>query len=469
MTDHAPDWLSLLTDPAWWPWLLPLPSLLTAALSMALSGWQGAAWAGLVSAFLTLGLAAGGMAAGGMAEASSTTMASDPAAGGALLTALISVMAATSWLGWCADEVAAMRISLARLKILAVGQQTALAGILLAFAPSPWAGWAGISIAIAVLTVLTALFGSAFPSSALSRRKETLTVGIMACLLSLFGLIILQASSAGLPFSGQGHGLVPTMPGLICLAAGLAVPAGLAPVHQWLRETVSALPPPGQALITGGLPAAALLFMLKQAGAGMPPFIYGTLGILSVLAGAVLAIRSSVTLSWRWSGPLSCLGGGCLAGGSHGLLYPALGLPALCACLLLDGRARQIGAVSDHTPSPPGHGGLDALRLAARFSLAGLPGGTLAGLVALLSGTALTHPLLALLLAAGLGSNGYALLRQAPMLRPARRPPTPSRACLPLDMTATLPAVILLLTGILLGLGNGPSRWFTSAIAAVTQ
>ncbi|APH55718.1 Formate hydrogenlyase subunit [Granulibacter bethesdensis] len=467
MTDHAPDWLSLLTDPAWWPWLLPLPSLLTAALSMALSGWQGAAWAGLVSACLTLGLA-GGLAAGlagGLAGASLTAMSADPAAGGALLTALISVMAATAWLGWCADEVAAMRISLTRLKILAVGQQTALAGILLAFAPSPWAGWAGISIAMAVLTVLAAFS----PSAAMSRRGETLTVGMMACLLSLFGLIILQASSSGLLFSGQGHGLVRTMPGLICLAAGLAVPAGLAPVHQWLRETVSALPPPGQALITGGLPAAALLFMLKQSGAGMPPFIYGTLGILSVLAGAVLAIRCGFTLSWRWSGPLSCLGGGCLAGGSQGLLYPALGLLALSACLLLDGRARQVGAVSDHTPSPQGHGGLDALRLAARFSLAGLPGGTLAGLITLLSGTALTHPLLALLLAAGLGSNGYALLRQAPMLRPARRPPTPSRACLPLDMTATLPALILLLTCILLGLGNGPSRWFASAAAAVTQ
>ncbi|APG30758.1 proton-conducting transporter membrane subunit [Granulibacter bethesdensis] len=459
MTDHAPDWLSLLTDPVWWRWLLPLPSLLTAALSMALSGWRGGAWAALVSACLTLGLA------GGLAGTSSTVLPSDPAVGGALLTALISVMAATSWLGWCADEVAAMRISVARLKILAVGQQTALAGILLAFAPSPWAGWAGISIAMAVLTVLAALF----PFAATSRRGETLTVGMMACLLSLFGLIILQGSSSGHLFSGQEHSLVPAMPGLICLAAGLAVPAGLAPVHQWLRETVSALPPPGQALITGGLPAAALLFMLKQAAAGMPPFIYGTLGILSVLAGAVLAIRSSVTFSWRWSGPLSCLGGGCLAGGSHGLLYPALGLLALCACLLLDGRARQVGAVSDHTPSPQGHGGLDALRLAARFSLAGLPGGTLAGLVALLSGTALTHPLLALLLAGGLGSNGYALLRQAPMLRPTRRPPPPSRACLPLDMTATLPALILLLTGILLGLGNGPSRWFASAVAAVTQ
>lgn len=164
-------------------------------------------------------------------------------------------------------------------------------------------------IAVEATTLATAfLVGHHGTRRSLEAAWKYVVLGSVGVAIALLGTVLLYAAArtagqATLSWTVLASGRLPLDPGLVKVAAGLAVlgfatKAGLAPMHSWLPDAHSQAPAPVSGLMSGVLLAVAFSAILRvQAVADVvlgPSFVRGlllTAGLASLLVAAALTLR----------------------------------------------------------------------------------------------------------------------------------------------------------------------------------
>jgi hydrogenase-4 component F len=331
-------------------------------------------------------------------------------------------------------------------------------------------GWFGLNAAMLAAAVAVGLAGT---GPAVAAAIRLLLAGGIGMALALFGSVLIYLAAR--PVLGAGitamgwHALADAAPvapaqllnlGFVLLLAGYGTLAAVAPLHLWLAAAMAEAPSPLAAMLSGALPVAALVPILRArsllaanpaAMAPGPPLL--AFGLISVLLGGFSLWRQREAMPRIACAGTAQRGVAVFAFGIGGVAATFAGVLHLTLLALATAAAVQCAI-----PTRRNEGAAQMkpalTRGAALVALAGLPPfGLFTSLFLIFAAAARQVPWLALPLGVGLAVSAAAL---AARLRLRDR-------CATVNVAALVPAWLHLALMLLFGLAmpGAVVIWFT--------